>query len=77
MKNEIKVKWTEASKKLPPKGKIVLMETNNNIDGKPDYIVGSIDNEGDISVPFVGWFGFAYDIVRWVAIEDLAKEADK
>lgn len=77
MKNRIKAKWTEASEALPPEGKPVLMEVPDIYTRHPNYIVGSVDGNGEIYAPFIGWYGLTCDITRWVAIEDLTKEEDK
>lgn len=73
MKNEIRTRWTEASEALPPEDKLVLMEANA-FSKRPDYIVGSVDENGEIFCPFIGWYGSVEDIVRWVSIEDLIRE---
>lgn len=77
MKNKINAKWAEASEALPPEDKLVLMEVPDTYTRHPNYIVGSVDGNGEILAPFIGWYGLTCDITRWVAIEDLTKEAGK
>lgn len=74
MKNEIRTRWTGASEALPPEDKLVLMEAKYAFSKQLDYIVGSIDENGEIFCPFIGWYGSVEDIVRWVRIKDLARE---
>lgn len=73
MKNEIRTRWTEASEALPPEDKLALMEVKDVFSRRPDYIVGSVDDNGVIFRTFIRWHGSTEDIVRWVLIEDLVR----